>query len=248
VLESISHLIEAGKRLLAKKAAMSHGQWTQWLEDNQPTLGFGNDRTARKLMTIAKTAVTADMTIESCKKAIRTAWGNDPRGTQGTGDNEWHTPAQYVELARKVLGTIDLDPASSDAAQRVVRAKEYLTKKDNGLVGEWWGKVWLNPPYAQPLIAEFTKKLILETCLGRVKEAIALTHNYTDTVWFHDMAQYASAICFTRGRVAFVKADGEIAAPMHGQAFFYFGDDVEKFADVFADVGFVVGRIECSDH
>ncbi len=34
-----------------------------------------------------------------------------PRGTQGTGNNEWYTPLDYIELAREVMGDIDLDPA-----------------------------------------------------------------------------------------------------------------------------------------
>src|SRR5262245_6844094 len=65
-----------------------------------------------------------------------------------TGENEWYTPPAYLEAARLVLGGIDLDPASSDVAQRRVRAGRYFTKKDDGLSRPWRGRVWLNPPYA----------------------------------------------------------------------------------------------------
>jgi len=72
---------------------------------------------------------------------------------QGTGDNEWYTPTVYVEAARQVLGEIELDPASSEIAQRVVQAVDYFTIDLDGLKQPWFGKVWLNPPYAQPAIS-----------------------------------------------------------------------------------------------
>jgi hypothetical protein len=75
---------------------------------------------------------------------------------------------------------------------------------------------------------------------GRTTEAIALTHNYTDTGWFQKAARAASAICFTRGRIRFVSPSGTLAAPTQGQAFLYFGHRPDSFAEVFADVGFVV--------
>lgn len=162
------------------------------------------------------------------------------RGTEGTGENEWFTPAEYVELARAVLGAIDLDPASSDRAQQVIKAAHYFTKADDGLKHEWCGRVWLNPPYAQPLIADFVSKMVAERVAGRVTAAIMLTHNYTDTAWFHEAAGACDAICFTRGRVKFYEPDGEIAAPTQGQAFFYFGADVDAFFDQFKNIGFVV--------
>jgi len=42
---------------------------------------------------------------------------------KGTGNNNWYTPARYIEAARTVLGEIDLDPASDARGQSVVQAK-----------------------------------------------------------------------------------------------------------------------------
>jgi phage N-6-adenine-methyltransferase len=162
------------------------------------------------------------------------------RGTTGTGENEWYTPADHIALSRQVMGAIDLDPASSHVANRVVQAGRFFSMETNGLEQEWSGRVWLNPPYAQPFIAQFADKMVSEWKSGRVESAIVLTHNYTDTAWFQGLAEAATAICFTRGRVRFVSPSGEVAAPTQGQAFFYFGADVDIFADVFSEVGFVV--------
>lgn len=174
------------------------------------------------------------------KKAMAVKGQTDQRGASGTGENEWYTPDEYLDAARAVLGEIDLDPASSDAAQEKVQATKYFTKETNGLTRDWEGRVWLNPPYAQPFIAEFVSKMVAERRAGRVTAAIMLTHNYTDTAWFHEAAGLADAICFTRGRVKFYDASGAIAAPTQGQAFTYFGDDIAAFATAFAGVGFVV--------
>ncbi len=157
-----------------------------------------------------------------------------------TGDEEWNTPAEFLEATRYVLGEVDLDPASNDRAQEVVRADRYFTKKDNGLEQAWHGRVWLNPPYAQPLITDFVSKLVAERKTGQVTAAIMLTNNSADTGWFHQAAEAASAICFTRGRIKFYKSVGVHSAPTQGQAFFYFGDNVEAFARRFQEIGFVV--------
>lgn len=162
------------------------------------------------------------------------------RGTFGTGENEWYTPAQYIDMARKVLGRIDLDPASSELANETVKAAEFYTSQDNGLTQDWHGNIWLNPPYSQPAIAQFAEKMVEEWQAQRADAAIVLTHNYTDTAWFQKLASHATAICFTRGRVRFVSADGEVASPTQGQAFFYFGSDLARFIEEFREIGFVV--------
>jgi phage N-6-adenine-methyltransferase len=160
--------------------------------------------------------------------------------TSFTGNNEWFTPVEHIERARHVLGAIDLDPASHSVAQKTVRAAQWFSSEQDGLAQEWSGRVWLNPPYAQPLISHFIDKLIDEVQRSRVTAAILLTHNYTDTAWFHKAALASSRICFTRGRIRFVALDGSIAAPTQGQAFFYFGGEVELFSNSFSEVGLVV--------
>jgi phage N-6-adenine-methyltransferase len=174
------------------------------------------------------------------RKAMAEKGQTDQRGASGTGENEWYTPDAVLDAARDVLGEIDLDPASSEAAQAKVKAKAFFTKEDDGLAHDWHGRVWLNPPYAQPHIADFASKMVAERRAGNVTAAIMLTHNYTDTTWFHEAAGCADAICFTRGRIRFYDTSGELASPTQGQAFFYFGDDVDGFAERFASVGFVV--------
>jgi phage N-6-adenine-methyltransferase len=159
--------------------------------------------------------------------------------TQFTGENEWYTPAQYVEAARTCLGSIDLDPATAPVAQQTVRATRFFTRDNDGLRHEWRGRIWLNPPYAQPDIARFVDKLLAEIAAGRTTEAILLTHNYTDTGWFHAAAGRCAAICFTRGRIRFVNPTGGIAAPTQGQAFFYFGPGIDRFRATFGGFGFI---------
>ena len=160
---------------------------------------------------------------------------------QGTGQNEWYTPAEYIQAVRDVLGAIDLDPASSEVANKVVGAARFFTAEDDGLTKDWTAKtLWMNPPYAQPLIAQFVERMVLSFSEGRVLEAIVLTHNYTDTAWFHKAEESCNAICFTRGRVGFLSPDGDKAAPTQGQAFFYFGPSIDRFAVRFQSIGFVV--------
>lgn len=161
---------------------------------------------------------------------------------QGTGDNEWYTPAEHIEAARAVLGAIDLDPASSALANETVRAVEFFDMERDGLAQEWRGRVWMNPPYAQPWIMRFCEKLTEEAAAGRVTEAIALTHNYTDTGWFHLLAGKADAVCFTRGRIGFLDPNGKRAAPTQGQAFSYIGPNVAAFVEQFSRFGLVMVR------
>lgn len=186
--------------------------------------------------------------VERAVEIVRNPDAVHNHRAQGTGENEWYTPVEYIEAAREVLGTIELDPASSQLAQKTVKAGRYFTIENDGLGQAWKGKIWLNPPYSQPHITKFVEKLAISVERGQVNEAILLTHNYTDTAWFHCAARVCSAICFTRGRIAFVNQKGEKAAPTQGQAFFYFGANTEHFMSRFCEYGFVVKRPEFAEY
>jgi phage N-6-adenine-methyltransferase len=160
-----------------------------------------------------------------------------PHVAFNTGNNEWYTPKEYIELARLVMGSIDCDPASCDVAQETVQAGVYYTEETNGLDKDWDGNVWMNPPYATGLIEKFCEKVAEEYMSGNTEQAVVLVNNATETSWFKSLVSCASAVCFPHGRIRFMTASGKAGAPLQGQAFVYFGDNVEKFISEFQNIG-----------
>lgn len=158
-----------------------------------------------------------------------------PHVANNSGNNEWYTPADYVSLAREVMGSIDLDPATSEVAQETVNAATYYTAETNGLDKPWGGRVWMNPPYASDLIGRFVDKLMEE--MPNIEQAIVLVNNATETEWFNKMISRASAVCFPRSRVKFYMPDGKTGAPLQGQALLYFGENVGGFIEKFSVKG-----------
>jgi phage N-6-adenine-methyltransferase len=156
-----------------------------------------------------------------------------PHVTNNSKDDEWYTPEQYIEAARLVMGSIDLDPASNEFANEVVQAETYFDEETDGLMQEWFGNIWLNPPYSTALVKDFTEKLTN----SEFEQAIVLVNNATETAWFRKMIDSASAVVFTTGRIKFRKRDGEHGTPLQGQAFIYFGDNFYAFLDEFRRFG-----------
>lgn len=167
--------------------------------------------------------------IEEVKKHVHVA--------QNSGENEWYTPPQFIESARTVMGSIDTDPATSAIANQRVKAERIFTKDDDGLKQEWAGNVWMNPPYAQPLIADFSEAVSSKYESGEIEQAIVLVNNATETKWFQRMAIASSAICFPSSRIKFLDPNGNPGAPLQGQAILYFGKNPTSFSNEFKKYG-----------
>jgi hypothetical protein len=156
-----------------------------------------------------------------------------------SASEEWYTPAHIVEMARDVLGVIDLDPCTSEVANQTVKAAYVYTKDDDGLAQDWTGRVYMNPPYGD-VIGQWTTKLVDEYNAGNVDEAIALLPGRIDTQWFQPLFDFP--ICCIRGRLKFSGAD----AATFPSVVIYMGRNKQKFVEVFSKVGAILERTACS--
>jgi ParB family chromosome partitioning protein len=160
--------------------------------------------------------------------------------SNNAGENEWYTPPEYVEAAIKVLGIIDLDPASSTIANKIIKAKKFYTNEDDGLQQKWEGNIFLNPPYSQPEIKLFSEKVSDEYEKGEISQAIILVNNATETAWFQRILSVSSAVCFVKSRIRFLDPEGNPkGAPLQGQAILYFGEKDSLFRNCFSQFGVI---------
>jgi len=154
--------------------------------------------------------------------------------------NEYFTPSKYVEAARRVMGGVDLDPASSRRANKTVQADLYYDREDNGLKQPWAGRVWLNPPYGRQA-GDFVSRLANEYREGEVDEAIVLVNAHSaETNWFAPL--WEGLICFTDHRIDFDTAH-EVSGSTHGSAFSYFGPNERAFIQDFNRFGYIARRV-----
>lgn len=176
--------------------------------------------------------------------ALKESKSPRPFVKNNTGDMEWYTPPHIVEKVRQALrGGIDLDPASSAEANKIVKAEVYYDKETDGLRQPWAGRVFLNPPYKAGLVGKFVQKLVLSKEQGTVTQAILLTNNATETKWFQNMVMFEDvSICFVKSRISFVKPGQETGKPLQGQVIVYWGEYPNTFAKAFGDMG-TIGTI-----
>lgn len=89
-----------------------------------------------------------------------------------SGNVEIYTPSNIIEAARRTLGGIDLDPASSATANERVKAKKYFSA--NTLARTWAGRVWMNHPFSRDYNALWICKLASEYRIENVSAACCI--------------------------------------------------------------------------
>ena len=138
------------------------------------------------------------------RKGLDTGIGGHERPFRGA-TNDWLTPPHIL----KSLGKFDLDPCAS-LHQSKKTAKRQFTINDDGLSQDWFGRVWLNPPYGDQ-----TEKWLAK--MAKHQNGIVLIYARTDTTMFFDHVwNAANGIFFLRGRLSFInpnKLDNAADAP-----------------------------------
>lgn len=119
-----------------------------------------------------------------------------------TGKEDWLTPPEII----RALGQFDLDPCSPIQRPWDTATRHY-TMHENGLLKEWSGRVWLNPPYGNE-----TDKWMRR--LANHGNGVALIFARTETgTFFPWVWEYATSILFLRGRICFYTKEGKKAGP-----------------------------------
>lgn len=181
---------------------------------------------------------------------------------QDSGDVEYYTPAYIVETAREVMGSIDIDPASSMIANQTIKATIFYTKEDNGLLHPWYGNGWLNHPFSKgeevcieqkckkktcqkrgyhctervPSNAEWIDYLISEYLNRHLKQFCQICYASVSEKWFRPLHVFPR--CEFYGRVNYLDEKGnEVLGATKASCLHYGGSNVEKFADLFSPLG-----------
>lgn len=111
----------------------------------------------------------------------------------------WLTPPDML----KCLGKFDLDPCCPPKMPWKT-AKKMIHEPQNGLVANWAGRVWCNPPYSKP--APWVEKMAAHG------NGIILLPANIDTKYGQLALLSGSAVFFVAGRLLFHREDGSLSS------------------------------------
>lgn len=160
-------------------------------------------------------------------------------GEHSSATPEHYSPEEWVERGRRVMGSIDFDPASCAEANETVRANVWYGVEENGLLQSWFGNGWINPPGDETgsLPPAFFAHLAHELAAGHVTQFVWLAFNLAQLrtlqgppasrALLRECSLYIppKRIRFTGGQ------------PTKDNAFLYWGENRERFVEVFSEDG-----------
>tara|TARA_R110000803_G_scaffold28011_8_gene65108 strand:- start:650 stop:1171 length:522 start_codon:yes stop_codon:yes gene_type:complete len=162
-----------------------------------------------------------------------------------SANQDWCTPPWVIAMARNVMGSIDLDPASSWEANAIVDAKDYFATF--GLEQAWAvgqpGNVWCNPPYGKvggkSGAGIWLTRMRKAYASKEIKQGMILLNASIGDAWFREVWHHP--VVLLHKRLRFSRPDGTPGpSPTKGNALVYFGRRQEKFRRVMGMYGKVV--------
>ncbi len=155
-------------------------------------------------------------------------------------NHERYTPPELTEMVRRVLGGIDLDPDSSAEANKVVNAKAFFTKRNDGLKKRWHGRVFLNPPFGD--WPSWVAKLDYELAARRVKQAIVI--GPANLSAFRLLLARGGLLAVPDNRPKYYNPhDDRLIDPPFGSLICYVGGDDKRFLTVFGVGGLILQAV-----
>ena len=119
---------------------------------------------------------------------------------EGTSSDDYYTPKWIFDA----LGVeFDLDVACPPEGPLYTPCNSYFTQEDDGLVQDWNGTVWMNPPYSRPKwwVAKF-----IEHGNGIALLPFAKS-NWCESLWNSDAGMvYLQNVAFERSDMNVVSA------------------------------------------
>lgn len=111
--------------------------------------------------------------------------------TRNQSNDTWLTPPQLIEA----LGKFDLDPCAPPNMPWQT-AKRMVALPEDGLQVRWKGRVWLNPPYSDPLPW-------VEKFFENGRGVMLVPARSPETKWGQLTLQRGTAVLFLKGRILF---------------------------------------------
>jgi phage N-6-adenine-methyltransferase len=122
---------------------------------------------------------------------------------------DWLTPPEII-TALGGAESFDLDPCASEN-QPWQTARRHYTRRDNGLMLPWEGRVYLNPPYSTEQLRQWMARMSAHN----FGTALIFARTETD-VFFKHVWECAAAVMFIRGRLNFHLPNGRRATKNSG--------------------------------
>lgn len=150
---------------------------------------------------------------------------------------DYFTPPEYIAAAREAMGGLDLDAASHPIANRAHKVPDYFHINRSAFDNDWYGRVWLNPPYGNN--APWFERIIKFLDSGAVDQLCMLSPVWAFTTGLAKdtvMRRSAGMMLLHPTPKFWGNADNKTGVN-HPHAVVYFGHRVDEFFNAFGFLG-----------